>query len=58
MIPIFPCIGWSSTGHPYNISSNEIAAILSLTRIFVLTTQASDWFLQLGFEQGEVKELP
>lgn len=36
----------------------EKASRLSLTRIFVLTTQASDWFLQLGFEQGEVKELP
>ncbi len=36
----------------------EKARRLSLTRIFVLTTQASDWFLQLGFEQGEVKDLP
>lgn len=24
-IPIFPCIGWSSSGHPYNISSVELA---------------------------------
>ena len=24
-IPIFPCIGWSSTGKPYNISSAELA---------------------------------
>ena len=30
LIPIFPCIGWSSTGNPYNISSNELAAILNL----------------------------
>ncbi|MBA7518194.1 Amino-acid acetyltransferase [subsurface metagenome] len=36
----------------------EKARRLNLTRIFVLTTQASDWFLELGFEQGEVKELP
>ncbi len=36
----------------------EKARRLSLTRIFALTTQASDWFLQLGFEQGEVNELP
>lgn len=36
----------------------EKARRLGLTRIFALTTQASDWFLQLGFEQGEVKELP
>jgi len=25
IIPIFPCIGWSSTGKPYNISSRELA---------------------------------
>ena len=24
-IPIFPCIGWNSTGHPYNISSIELS---------------------------------
>ncbi|MCG8479489.1 MAG: amino-acid N-acetyltransferase [Spirochaetales bacterium] len=25
IIPIFPCIGWSATGKPYNISSRELA---------------------------------
>ena len=25
-IPIFPCIGWSLNGKPYNISSNQLAA--------------------------------
>lgn len=25
LIPIFPCIGWSAAGHPYNISSLELA---------------------------------
>lgn len=25
IIPIFPCIGWSSSGKPYNISSTELA---------------------------------
>ena len=24
-IPIFPCIGWNSSGHPYNISSSQLA---------------------------------
>lgn len=24
-IPIFPCIGWNSAGHPYNISSAELS---------------------------------
>jgi amino-acid N-acetyltransferase len=25
MVPVLPCIGWSSTGKPYNVSSDEIA---------------------------------
>ncbi|AFG37346.1 amino-acid N-acetyltransferase [Spirochaeta africana] len=29
LVPIFPCIGWSSTGKPYNISSLELAARLA-----------------------------
>ena len=32
MVPILPCVGWNSTGKPYNVPSNEIAleAALSL----------------------------
>lgn len=30
LIPIFPCIGWSNTGVPYNISSNELARVVSI----------------------------
>ena len=29
LIPIFPNIGWSATGKPYNISSNELATVLA-----------------------------
>jgi amino-acid N-acetyltransferase len=29
MVPILPCIGWSPTGKPYNVSGNEIAAAVS-----------------------------
>lgn len=28
-IPIFPCIGWSSTGEPFNVSSDELAVELA-----------------------------
>ncbi len=28
-IPIFPCIGWNSSGKPYNISSDELAVSVS-----------------------------
>jgi len=29
LIPIFPNIGWSGSGKPYNISSNELACVLA-----------------------------
>ncbi len=39
-IPIFPCIGWSSVGKPYNISSvalaSEIAIALQAEKLFYL----------------------
>ena len=31
VVPIFPCIGWSSVGRPYNISSNELAVVVATT---------------------------
>ncbi|MBD3422044.1 MAG: amino-acid N-acetyltransferase [Chitinivibrionales bacterium] len=29
VIPVFPNIGWNTTGQPYNVSSNELASALS-----------------------------
>ncbi len=41
-IPIFPCIGWSGQGKPYNISSvrlaTEIASRLHAQKLFFLTS--------------------
>jgi amino-acid N-acetyltransferase len=41
LIPIFPNIGWSATGKPYNLSSNELAATISVSmkaaKLFFLT---------------------
>lgn len=41
MIPIFPNIGWNSSGKPYNISSNELALAISkglgASKLFFLT---------------------
>jgi amino-acid N-acetyltransferase len=31
LVPIFPNIGWSASGKPYNISSNELACTLAVT---------------------------
>ncbi len=30
-IPILPCVGWSSAGKPYNLSSRELAASLAIS---------------------------
>jgi amino-acid N-acetyltransferase len=42
VVPIFPCIGWSSTGTPYNISSNELAVVvassLGAQKLFFVTS--------------------
>ncbi len=29
IIPVFPCIGWSAGGRPYNVSSRQLAATLA-----------------------------
>jgi amino-acid N-acetyltransferase len=43
LIPIFPNIGWSGSGKPYNISSNELAYILARTlkaeKLFYISRQ-------------------
>lgn len=40
-IPIFPCIGWNASGRPYNISSRELAVVISgalvSSKLFFLT---------------------
>ncbi len=28
IVPVFPCIGWSAVGEPYNLSSDELASLL------------------------------
>lgn len=42
LVPIFPNIGWSVTGKPYNVSSNELATTLSrrlsAAKLFFVTT--------------------
>jgi amino-acid N-acetyltransferase len=44
LVPIFPTIGWSLTGKPYNVSSNELASTVSrrltASKLFFLTEHA------------------
>jgi amino-acid N-acetyltransferase len=41
MIPILPCIGWSPSGRPYNVSSDEIAlavsSALGAVKLFIIS---------------------
>jgi len=36
----------------------EKAASLNLEKIFLLTTHTADWFLELGFMEGTIDDLP
>jgi amino-acid N-acetyltransferase len=41
VVPILPCIGWSPSGKPYNVSSDEIAvaaaSALNAAKLFIVT---------------------
>ncbi len=43
MVPILPCIGWSSSGRPYNIPSDEIALEVSkalhAVKLFIISSE-------------------
>ncbi|MCL2277574.1 MAG: amino-acid N-acetyltransferase [Treponema sp.] len=45
MIPILPCIGWSPSGKPYNVPSDEIALAVSKAlgsdKLFIVCAQSS-----------------
>ncbi|TVQ35680.1 MAG: amino-acid N-acetyltransferase [Spirochaetaceae bacterium] len=44
IIPVFPCIGWSATGRPYNVSSRQLASTLAselhAEKLFFITDTA------------------
>ncbi len=55
VVPIFPCIGWSSTGEPYNVSSNELASVLaqavSADKLFFVSQKSRDWPSRLTIKE-------
>ncbi len=65
-IPIFPCIGWNSVGHAYNISSiqlaKQVATNLKADKLFFVMRNgglSSDkFFIPEGFALSETGELP
>ena len=44
MVPILPCIGWSPTGKPYNVPSDEIAlavsSALNAVKLFIVSVHS------------------
>ncbi len=65
-IPIFPCIGWNSVGHAYNISSTllakQVAMNLKADKLFFVMhnggLNSSNYFIPEGFALSESGELP
>ncbi len=65
-IPIFPCIGWNSVGHAYNISSTllakQVAINLKADKLFFVMRNgglnSNRFFIPEGFALSESGELP
>ena len=65
-IPIFPCIGWNSNGHPYNISSitlaQNIAVNLKADKLFFLMDNkeisSNNYIIPEGFSVSETGTVP
>ncbi len=56
LIPILPCIGWSSVGSPYNISSNELSRVtasqLKAEKLFLLLPEERLQGQDFSFPEG------
>ncbi len=56
LIPILPCIGWSSVGSPYNISSNELSRVtasqLRAEKLFLLLPEERLQGQDFSFPEG------
>lgn len=65
-VPIFPCIGWNSSGKPYNISSvslaKQIAINLKADKLFYLTKNAEitkdDFIISKKIDFSEFNDVP
>ena len=65
-IPIFPCIGWNSVGHPYNISSTllakQVAINLKADKLFFVMQNSrlnsENYYIPDGFSLSEEGDIP
>jgi amino-acid N-acetyltransferase len=59
LVPIFPNIGWSATGKPYNISSNELACRLAgalrADKLFFLSDHLGVSALEFQLPEGVLR---
>ncbi|MBT3275202.1 MAG: amino-acid N-acetyltransferase, partial [Spirochaetales bacterium] len=57
IVPIFPCVGWSSSGEPYNVSSNELAGKLAqavgASKLFIIQNGKKDWPSRMTVSEAE-----
>ncbi|MCL2210085.1 MAG: amino-acid N-acetyltransferase [Treponema sp.] len=56
MVPILPCIGWSPSGKPYNVASDEIAlaasTALGAIKLFIVSVKNDLGFKTLTLPEG------
>ena len=65
-IPIFPCIGWNAAGHPYNISSmqlaKQVAIALKADKLFFMMfgeeINSEAYIIPEGFSLSETGNIP
>ena len=65
-IPIFPCIGWNAAGHPYNISSmdlaKQVAINLKADKLFFMSygedINCERYLIPDGFALSETGSIP
>jgi len=60
MVPILPCIGWSPSGKPYNVPSDEIALEVSRSlgaiKLFIVRAQKGLLYPGLNETNPDIKE--
>ena len=65
-VPIFPCIGWTAVGHPYNISSVELAQQVAISlgadKLFYIVKNgeinSSKYIIPESFSLSETGSVP
>ncbi|MDP6375026.1 MAG: amino-acid N-acetyltransferase [Pseudomonadales bacterium] len=57
-VAVHPSHRAGAIGRRLLVSAEQLAIERGFTQLFVLTTQARDWFVEQGFKAGDIAELP